>query len=158
MQSQRGYDQQNLSDQIQPNRIPPMSPPSFDEYSEQSFPSHPSPQLQSNNQLALLDHSNANLPKVGETRCCTSQSFLPPQRSSFRSTSLTSLLDWALLSSDLHFIYTDPVLTSHLAEQADALIGKSLLVFVHPDEQASAKHDLGSVLESRTLHGSVTRY
>jgi hypothetical protein len=51
----------------------------------------------------------------------------------------------------------DPVLTSHLAEQADSLVGKSLLAFVHPDEQASAKHDLGSVLESKTVHGSVTR-
>jgi hypothetical protein len=49
------------------------------------------------------------------------------------------------------------VLTSHLAEQADSLVGKSLLAFVHPDEQASAKHDLGSVLESKTVHGSVTR-
>lgn len=66
-------------------------------------------------------------------------------------------VDWALLSSDLQFIYLDPVLASHLDEQADALVGKSLLSFVHPDEQASAKHDLGSVLESRTLHGSVTR-
>jgi hypothetical protein len=52
----------------------------------------------------------------------------------------------------------DPVLQSHLDAQADLLVGKSLLDFVHPDEQASAKQDLGSVLESRTLHGSVTRY
>lgn len=75
-----------------------------------------------------------NLPKVGQTRCY-----------------------WALLSSDLHFIYLDPVLASHLQEQAELLVGKSLLSFVHPDEQASAKQDLGNVLESRTLHGSVTR-
>ncbi|TRM65125.1 hypothetical protein BD626DRAFT_567963 [Schizophyllum amplum] len=74
------------------------------------------------------------LPKIGETRCY-----------------------WALLSSDLQFIYLDPVLASHLEEQAETLVGKSLLQFVHPDEQASAKQDLGSVLDSRTLHGSVTR-
>ena len=65
--------------------------------------------------------------------------------------------DWALLSADLHFIYLDPVLQSHLEEQAESLIGKSLLSFVHPEEQASAKQDLGGVLDSRTLHGSVTR-
>ena len=65
--------------------------------------------------------------------------------------------DWALLSADLNFLYLDPVLQSHLAEQADLLVGKTLINFVHPDEQKSAKQDLGSVLESRTLHGSVTR-
>ncbi|KAF8992845.1 hypothetical protein BDQ17DRAFT_1392769 [Cyathus striatus] len=80
------------------------------------------------------DQSSSNLPKVGQTRCY-----------------------WALLTSDLVFIYLDPVLASHLEEQAPNLIGKPLLSFVHPDEQASAKQDLGGVLESRTLHGSVTR-
>ncbi|KAH9945242.1 uncharacterized protein BXZ73DRAFT_38854 [Epithele typhae] len=74
------------------------------------------------------------LPKVGETRCY-----------------------WCLLNPDLVFLYLDPVLASHLGEQADLLVGKSLLTYVHPDEQASAKLDLGSVLEERTLHGSVTR-
>ena len=63
-----------------------------------------------------------------------------------------------MLSEDLHFIYLDPVLQSHLEEQADSLLGKSLLSFVHPDEQASAKQDLGGVLNNKTLHGSVTRY
>ncbi|TFY82225.1 hypothetical protein EWM64_g1787, partial [Hericium alpestre] len=80
------------------------------------------------------DHPANRFPKVGETRCY-----------------------WTLLSSDLRFIYLDPVLTAHLCEQAPLLIGKSVFEFVHPDEQASAKHDLGNVLESRTLHGSVTR-
>ena len=51
----------------------------------------------------------------------------------------------------------DPVLTSHLEEQAQLLVGKSLLSFVHPDEQDYAKHELESVLESRTVHDSVTR-
>ncbi|KAG5354096.1 hypothetical protein C0989_007456 [Termitomyces sp. Mn162] len=46
---------------------------------------------------------------------------------------------------------------SHLDAQADALCRKSLLDFVHPDEQASAENDLAGVLHSRTLHGSVTR-
>jgi hypothetical protein len=66
--------------------------------------------------------------------------------------------DWAMLSADLQFIYLDPVLQSHLEDQAESLLGRSLLSFVHPDEQASAKQDLGGVLNNRTLHGSVTRY
>ncbi|KAG1733612.1 uncharacterized protein EDB91DRAFT_1148406 [Suillus paluster] len=74
------------------------------------------------------------LPKVGETRCY-----------------------WSLLSSDLDFVYLDPVLASHLENQADLLIGKSLLSFVHPEEQATARADLAEALEQRTMHGSVTR-
>ncbi|KAI0049763.1 hypothetical protein FA95DRAFT_1537482 [Auriscalpium vulgare] len=77
------------------------------------------------------DHS---LPKLGETRCY-----------------------WTLLSSDLVFVYLDPVLSFHLQDQAGLLVGKPLLDFVHPDEHASAKQDLGNVLQSRHLHGSVTR-
>jgi len=88
-------------------------------------------------------------PKVGQTRCCTSIICA--------NVSYSPFTDWALLSADLRFIYLDPVLAHHLEEQADALTGKSLLSFVHPDEQTSAKHDLGGVLETRTLHGSVTR-
>ncbi|KAH9936060.1 hypothetical protein B0H21DRAFT_758828 [Amylocystis lapponica] len=80
------------------------------------------------------DRSPIILPKLGQTRCY-----------------------WSLLTPDLHFLYLDPVYADHLHDQADLLVGKSLLSFVHPDEQASAKLDLGSVLESRTLHGSVTR-
>ncbi|KAI0303815.1 hypothetical protein B0F90DRAFT_1329070 [Multifurca ochricompacta] len=74
------------------------------------------------------------LPKVGETRCY-----------------------WTLLSSDLRFVYLDPVLSYHLVDQADLLIGHSLLEFVHPEEQTSAKNDLGNVLSTKALHGSVTR-
>ena len=66
--------------------------------------------------------------------------------------------DWTLLSSDLHFVYLDPVLSYHLVDQADLLIGRPLLDFVHPDEQTSAKNDLGNVLTTKALHGSVTRY
>ncbi|KAF9450343.1 hypothetical protein P691DRAFT_476612 [Macrolepiota fuliginosa MF-IS2] len=81
-----------------------------------------------------MDSYHHLLPRLGHTRCY-----------------------WALLSADLQFIYLDPVLAYHLDAQADLLVGKSLLSFVHPDEQASAKTDLRSVLDSRTLHGSVTR-
>ncbi|KAI0264492.1 hypothetical protein BC834DRAFT_937825 [Gloeopeniophorella convolvens] len=88
---------------------------------------------------ALSVHHSAQtpdhrLPKVGETRCY-----------------------WTLLSSDLRFVYLDPVLSYHLVDQADLLIGRPLLEFVHPDEQTSAKNDLGNVLSTRALHGSVTR-
>ncbi|KAL6302350.1 hypothetical protein BKA93DRAFT_736867 [Sparassis latifolia] len=82
----------------------------------------------------VSDRSAVASPRTGQTRCY-----------------------WTLLTPDLTFLYLDPVFSSHLQEQADLLVGKSLLAFVHPDEQASAKLDLGSVLESRTLHGSVTR-
>ncbi|KAG6900678.1 hypothetical protein C0993_004987 [Termitomyces sp. T159_Od127] len=64
---------------------------------------------------------------------------------------------WALLDADLAFVYLDPVLQRHLDAQAPGLLAKSLLDFVHPDEQASARLDLAAVLDSRTLHGSVTR-
>ena len=66
-------------------------------------------------------------------------------------------LDWALLSSDLNFVYLDPVFSYHLVDQAELLIGRSLLEFAHPDEQTSAKNDLGNVLGTKALHGSVTR-
>jgi len=68
-----------------------------------------------------------------------------------------SITDWSLLSSDLTFIYLDPVLASHLEDQATLLIGKSLLSFVHPDEQHTARTDLADALEQKTIHGSVTR-
>ncbi|KAH9002906.1 hypothetical protein EDB86DRAFT_3073405 [Lactarius hatsudake] len=87
--------------------------------------------LSSQHSAQSPDH---RLPKVGETRCY-----------------------WTLLSPDLHFVYLDPVLSYHLVDQADLLIGRSLLEFVHPDEQTSAKNDLGNVLSSKALHGSVTR-
>lgn len=96
-----------------------------------------------------MDSYHHVLPKLGQTRCCTSLLYTIDLCSPFP--------DWALLSADLQFIYLDPVLAYHLDAQADLLVGKSLLSFVHPDEQASAKTDLRSVLESRTLHGSVTR-
>ncbi|KAF9468130.1 hypothetical protein BDZ94DRAFT_844721 [Collybia nuda] len=123
-----------LPDQIQPQSTfpsqPPTNMPDSDSHNSRiHIPPSPYPSYHS----PAHEHPVA-LPKVGQTRCY-----------------------WALLSSELLFIYLDPVLASHLEGQAETLIGKSLLSFVHPDEQASAKQDLGSVLESRTLHGSVTR-
>ena len=78
---------------------------------------------------------------------------------------------WTLLSPSLQFLYLDPVLQAHLSDppeedvkpsattksKADGMIGKTLLDYVHPEEQNSAKIDLGQVLDSKTLHGSVTR-
>jgi hypothetical protein len=111
----------------------------------------------------VFDHPNTSpasmpkVPKVGETRCCALSNDRLLIIPVLTHPSLSFSPDWALLSSDLQFIYMDPIFTAHLEEQADALIGKSLLAFIHPDEQASAKHDLGNVVNSRTLHGSFTR-
>ena len=50
------------------------------------------------------------------------------------------------------------MLVYHLKDQSSAILGMSLLDFVHPDEKDSARADLGGVLEAKTLHGSITRY
>ncbi|KAF8149847.1 hypothetical protein B0H34DRAFT_666911 [Crassisporium funariophilum] len=136
MSTQRAYDQQppqNNPNTNQGSRIQMAAPSIHQSYPQQQPILSTSPSASQNTHYAP-DHSPQVLPKVGQTRCY-----------------------WAMLSSDLQFIYLDPVLASHLEEQAEVLVGKSLLSFVHPDEQASAKQDLGGVLESRTLHGSVTR-
>ncbi|KAG9078748.1 hypothetical protein FS749_009192 [Ceratobasidium sp. UAMH 11750] len=64
---------------------------------------------------------------------------------------------WGLLDAELRFLYLDPTCYVHMGEQAPALIGTCLLDYVHHDEQHSARADLRNVLDSRTLHGSVTR-
>ncbi|KAJ6505958.1 hypothetical protein DFH09DRAFT_1200725 [Mycena vulgaris] len=94
---------------------------------------HPTPPPQYYSPSASPEHP-PKLPAVGQTRCY-----------------------WSLLSATLQFIYLDPVLANHLGAEAHELVGKSLINFVHPDEQSSAQQDLGGVLKSRTLHGSVTR-
>ncbi|KAF7965888.1 hypothetical protein HWV62_41008 [Athelia sp. TMB] len=92
------------------------------------------PAARHDGQPTFVDPVPRALPKIGETRCY-----------------------WSLLSAGLDFIYLDPVLQYHLEEQASTLVGRSLLDFVHPDERSSAQYDLGSVLDNKTLHGSVTR-
>ncbi|KAJ7104205.1 hypothetical protein B0H15DRAFT_942207 [Mycena belliarum] len=125
------------------------------------------------------DDHNPKLPGVGQTRCSrevipiprlapispeptqtpTHPPCIPGAPIAYMSALYTyrTIAHWALLSATLQFIYLDPVLAYHLGSEAHELVGKSLITFVHPDEQSSAQQDLGSVLESRTLHGSVTR-
>ncbi|KAI9000584.1 hypothetical protein BD414DRAFT_405786 [Trametes punicea] len=141
---QRGYDSLSHTDLSQhpsihpnhPSRVPVHPLSSFDDLSQHSLPQVSSGVMVPNPAQSshVSDRSTIGLPKVGETRCY-----------------------WTLLTYDLTFLYLDPVLASHLGEQADLLVGRSLLDYVHPDEQASAKVDLGAVLQSKTLHGSVTR-
>ncbi|OSD06313.1 hypothetical protein PYCCODRAFT_1383241 [Trametes coccinea BRFM310] len=141
---QRGYDSLSHPDLPQHQPIHPSHPSRIPVHPIQSFdniPHQPLPQISSAVMVPnpaqpshVSDRSSIGLPKVGETRCY-----------------------WTLLTYDLTFLYLDPVLASHLGEQADLLVGRSLLDYVHPDEQTSAKNDLGAVLESKTLHGSVTR-
>ncbi|CAE6425817.1 unnamed protein product [Rhizoctonia solani] len=64
---------------------------------------------------------------------------------------------WNLLDSELRYLYLDPTCFVHMGEQAKKVIGTCLLDYVHPDEQKSARADLQDVMDSRTLHGSVTR-
>ncbi|KAI0033555.1 hypothetical protein K488DRAFT_69807 [Vararia minispora EC-137] len=74
------------------------------------------------------------VPTVGQTRCY-----------------------WTLVSSALTFVYLDPVLAHHLQDQAELLIGKSIIDFVHQDEQQSAQRDLTEVFHSGNLDGTLTR-
>ncbi|THH02800.1 hypothetical protein EW026_g114 [Hermanssonia centrifuga] len=129
--SQRGYDPLAHPDLSQLPRASMNTPSAFDNLSSSPMPSvlHGSMPHNPSHGSELADRSPISMPKVGETRCY-----------------------WALLSSNLQFLYLDPVLASHLQEQADLLVGKSLLAFVHPDEQASAQQDLGGVLETPVNH------
>ncbi|KAG9095243.1 hypothetical protein FRC06_009991 [Ceratobasidium sp. 370] len=88
--------------------------------------------LEESQRKAMQDHP---VPAFGRTRCY-----------------------WSLLDAELRYLYLDPTCYIHMGEQAPALIGTCLLDYVHPDEQHSARADLRNVLDSRTLHGSVTRY
>ena len=172
---QRGYDSLSHPDLSQQPPIHPAQPPrlpmhalsSFDPLPLPPFASAPPAPMQSNpaHTSHISDRSHIALPRVGQTRCCELFPIYLSDRSSIEPTfvpfpclpSSVIIIDWTLLTSDLCFLYLDPVLATHLGDQADLLIGKSLLAYVHPDEQASAEVDLGAVLESRTLHGSVTR-
>lgn len=75
---------------------------------------------------------------------------------------------WALLSADhskgngatgekLHFVYLDPVLQQHMAEQADGMVGSDFYDYIHPEERDRVSDDMQKIVESRTLFGSVTR-
>lgn len=138
--SPRGYDSLARSDLALPaihpsnSRLPMQPLSAFDSVPVHLPPLAPAAPATAPDAPQPADRSTTALPKLGQTRCY-----------------------WSLLTPDLHFLYLDPVLAHHLQDQAELLVNKSLLDFVHPDEQASAKLDLGSVLESRTLHGSVTR-
>lgn len=175
---QRGVSQQTPPD------VPPVHNPtarshlplsSLPGYPHQDMPTSSAPSMATS---FAADPTAHNLPKIGETRCCKLFNFIhpfhiqPPPLFVGRTSDHTvfqhstpsgpfvlilKLLDWSLLSSDLHFIYLDPVFASHLEDQAELLIGKSLLNFVHPEEQASARADLTEALEHRTMHGTVTR-
>ena len=97
------------------------------------------------------------LPNIGQTRCCKYQiTSIYPSPIIFKSRS-HSHLDWALLDKSLRFLTVDPALAYHLGIGLPNFLEAKLLDFVHPEERESARSDLGSVLEERTLHGSVTR-
>ncbi|KAJ3776065.1 hypothetical protein FB446DRAFT_722680 [Lentinula raphanica] len=80
-----------------------------------------------------------------------------PAQSSFSSPQSPNILQkrcyWALLSADLEFMYLDPALQSDLG---GTVVGRSLLEFVHPEEQSTAELDLRLVLQSKTVYGSIT--
>lgn len=158
-----------------PPHIPALATPAspFHAYPPPS-PVETSPKASLSPSLST-DQPQAAIPKVGQTRCCeclvsvhahcdrSSIAFdraISPLCCSaplYRWGSYPPFVDWALLSADLQFIYLDPVLAAHLEDQAENLVGQSLLTFVHPDERETARQDLWSVLDSKTLHGSVTR-
>jgi hypothetical protein len=171
--------QRGVSQQTPPDIAPVHNPTARSHLPLSSFPGYPHQDMPTSSAPSMAtsftaDPTAHNLPKIGETRCCTLFNFIHPPStitrwSDLRSCRLSTFhslgsvctnsqtLDWSLLSSDLHFIYLDPVLASHLEDQAELLIGKSLLNFVHPEEQASARADLTEALEHRTMHGTVTR-
>ncbi|CDR99389.1 uncharacterized protein SPSC_03977 [Sporisorium scitamineum] len=75
---------------------------------------------------------------------------------------------WALLSADhsqgsgptgekLEFVYLDPILQQHMAEQAGKMVGSDFYDYVHPEERDRVSDDMQKIVESRTLFGSVTR-
>ena len=75
---------------------------------------------------------------------------------------------WALLSADytrgngptgekLQFVYLDPILQQHMAEQTAKMVGSDFYDYVHPEERDRVLDDMQKIVESRTLFGSVTR-
>ncbi len=75
---------------------------------------------------------------------------------------------WALVSADhshgkgptgehLQFVYLDPILQQHMAEQAGQMVGSDFYDYVHPEERDRVRDEMQKIVESRTLFGSVTR-
>lgn len=44
-----------------------------------------------------------------------------------------------------------------MGKERDALLGRSMYDFLHPAEEHQAKVDLAKFVESRSVHGAVTR-
>lgn len=63
---------------------------------------------------------------------------------------------WALLSTNLTFLSVDPLLTMELSGEGEFLLGRSLVEFVQPEEQAGARTDIENIINSRVLGGGVT--
>lgn len=71
---------------------------------------------------------------------------------------------WSILSSNLDFVFLDPILHTHLGDESCLLLGTNLLNYIHPDEQENMRDDLvsresesGGGVESGGVFGSVTR-
>jgi hypothetical protein len=62
--------------------------------------------------------------------------------------------DWTLPLADL----LSSILTPSCPTISSSSIKQTLLKFVHLDQRASAKNELGNVLSTKALNGSVTRY
>ena len=68
---------------------------------------------------------------------------------------------WAILSPALDFVFVDPILHTHLADECSKFIGTSLLEYVHPEEVVKMSKDLvseaGGGVEGGGVFGSMTR-
>ncbi|KAL8276219.1 hypothetical protein RQP46_011380 [Phenoliferia psychrophenolica] len=71
---------------------------------------------------------------------------------------------WAVLSPSLDFVFVDPILHTHLADESPKFVGTNLLDYVHPEEVKNLRKDLVSErgpgsggVESGGVFGSVTR-
>lgn len=58
---------------------------------------------------------------------------------------------------ELDFVYLDPILSVHMKDQANSLIGRGLLEFIHPEVRQKARADLYDSLSVDDLLSSVTR-
>ncbi|KAI5478202.1 GATA-binding transcription factor [Pseudohyphozyma bogoriensis] len=65
---------------------------------------------------------------------------------------------WCIMSPSLDFLYLDPVLYTHLNDEATLLLGTNLLDYVHPDEAENLGKDLvgDNGIQEGGVFGSVT--